>query len=117
MVDLSVVKNAKLRALIESSKKFSSLSTEKQEAHLEHIVSLPDGQQEEVCQFFEKENAKEETDTMSQDEKIRVLMKLYDDVVALEKKFTSLLRKEPELKERKVETKKMQTLLNKLNNS
>lgn len=112
MTDLSVIKNEKLRLLLQESAKFQMLPKDKQHEHIEKIKDLPYAKQEEVCEFLMQENSMEKTHTSSDAEKLKILNKLYEEVVALEQKFTKLLKKEPELKEQEKEKTKMVSILN-----
>lgn len=114
MTDLSVIKNEKLRLLLQESAKFQMLPKDKQHEHIEKIKDLPYAKQEEVCKFLMQENGMEKTHTSSDAEKLKILNKLYEEVVALEQKFTKLLKKEPELKEKEKEKTKMVSILKSL---
>lgn len=115
MMDLFVIKNEKLRSLMENSAKFNSLSDEKQREHIERIENLSAAQQEKVREFFAKENEKEKVEGLSDKEKIAILSKLFDEVKELERRFSKLFRKETEVKDREGDNKKMNELLSKLN--
>lgn len=113
MLDLSVVKNEKLRSLIQASSKFKALSEFQQQKHLAKFQNLSPEQEEKVCDFLEKENAKENK-KMTNEEKLEVLKRLYSELVELEAKFTKLLKQEPENKQREDDQNNMNNLLGSL---
>lgn len=114
MLDLSVIKNEKLRNLVKASRKFQALSEFQQQKHLQGMQNISSEQEESLCQFFTDENAKE-NDEMSNEEKMEILDQLYNEVVELGEKFTKLLKKEPEKKQRKQDDENMDDLLSSLN--
>ncbi|MDA1060252.1 MAG: hypothetical protein O3B47_00470 [bacterium] len=116
MLDLSAIRNHKLRKLIAASASFAALPHEKKGAQIEKIQHLSPAKQRELCEFFEKENEKEKKKGPNNEEQLEILKKLYEEVVALEKKFTKLLKMEPEMKAKANEDKEMGHLLNKINN-
>lgn len=117
MTDLSAIKNEKLRLLLQESAKFQMLPKDKQHEHIEKIKDLPYAKQEEVCEFLMQENGMEKTHNLTNEEKLKILNKLYEEVIALEQKFTKLLKKEPELKEHEKEEAKMANILDDVKNS
>ncbi|OGJ42454.1 hypothetical protein A3B60_02815 [Candidatus Peregrinibacteria bacterium RIFCSPLOWO2_01_FULL_39_12] len=117
MTDISVIKNEKLRLLLQESAKFQMLPKDKQKEHIEKIKDLPYAKQEEVCQFLAQENTVEKAHTLTNEEKLKILNQLYEEVVALEQKFTKLLKKDPELKEQEREKEKMTSILDDVKNS
>lgn len=114
MVDFSVIKDEKLRKLMQNSARFRALPEEKQQDHLNKIKDLPEDRQKAVCDFFEHESVPPKK--LTSEEQLEILTKLYDEVVALEKKFTKLLEKEPENKQKEQEEQKMGNLIDKLDN-
>ncbi len=114
MVDLSAIRNHKLRNLIAASANFAALSEKEQKAQIDKLKNLPAVKQKEICKFFDKENKKEKD--LNNEEQLEILKELYKEVVALEKKFTKLLKKEPEMRSQADEGKEMDELLNKINN-
>ncbi|MBP9770689.1 hypothetical protein KBC97_00845 [Candidatus Gracilibacteria bacterium] len=110
MLDLSVIKNEKLRNLVKASRKFQALSEFQQQKHLDNMKSISSEKEESLCQFFTDENAKE-NDDMTNEEKMQILDQLYNEVLELGEKFTKLLKKEPEKKQRKKDDENMDDLL------
>lgn len=116
MLDLSSINNEKLRNLIATSAKFSALPEDKRSAHIERIKNLSATKQEELIRFFAEENAKEKKLTsLTSEEKLVILERLFNELVDLEKKFTQLLRQETEIKDRENEGHQMDQLINQLN--
>lgn len=113
MPDLSVIKNEKLRNLIQASSKFKALSEFQQLKHLAKFQNLSPEQEEKVCDFLAKENAKENKN-MTNEEKLEVLSRLYSELVELEAKFTKLLKQEPENKQHEDDQNNMNNLLGSL---
>lgn len=74
------------------------------------MKSLSSEKEESLCQFFTDENAKE-NDDMTNEEKMQILDQLYNEVLELGEKFTKLLKKEPEKKQRKKDDENMDDLL------
>lgn len=114
MPDLSVIKNEKLRDLIKASAKFNALSEFQQQKHLQGMQNVSPEKEEKLCQFFTEENAKEDS-TMSNEERLAILNRLFDELGELESKFTRLLKNEPEKQERKKNDEDMDNLLGALN--
>jgi len=117
MTDISVIKTEKLRLLLQESVKFQMLPKDKQKEHIEKIKDLSYTKQEEVCQFLAQENAVEKAHTLTNEEKLKILNQLYEEVVELEQKFAKLLKKDPELKEQEREKEKMASILDGVKNS
>ena len=107
-------KNEPLRQLLQSSAKFKALPKEKQQEHVEKINHLTPENLEKVRQFLEQQNAEENGNRLADTEKLKILTRLYDEVVNLEQKFTGLLKKDPELKDREKDEDKLATLLRQL---
>ncbi|MEK7127055.1 MAG: hypothetical protein AAB848_03015 [Patescibacteria group bacterium] len=116
MTDLSAIKNEKLRLLLQESAKFQILPKDKQHEHIEKIKDLSYAKQEEVCKFLMQENGMEKAHNLTNEEKLKILNQLYEEVVALEQKFTKLLKKDPELKEQEREKEKMANILDDVKN-
>ena len=114
MPDFSVIKNEKLRNLVKASRKFQGLSAFQQEKRLTSMQNLTPDQEEQLCQFFTAENAKENKE-MSSEEKLEILNRLYAEVVEMEEKFTRLLKQENETKQRSQDDDSMNNLLSSLN--
>lgn len=116
MLDLSSINNEKLRNLIAASAKFSALPENKQIAHVERVKDLSPDRQERLCKFFAEENTKEKKlASLTSEEKLIILERLFNELVDLENKFSRLLRQETEVKDRENEGHQMDQLINQLN--
>ncbi len=114
MTDFSIIKNEKLRNLIKASAKFKALSAYQQQKHLEGMQNLSSEQEENLCKFLADENAKENTD-MSNEERLEILNRLFAELGELEEKFSRLLKKEPENKQREKDDNDTDDLISSLN--
>lgn len=114
MLDFSIIKNEKLRNLMQASGKFKYLSEFQQQQHLQGMQNLTPEQEEKACKFFAEENSKENV-VMSNEEKLEILNRLYNEFTAMKEKFTKLLKKEPESKQREQDGDDMNNLLSTLN--
>lgn len=115
MLDFSIIKNEKLRDLVKSSHKFQTLSEFQQEKHLQSMKDLFPEQEEKLIKFFTEENIKDNA-PITNEEKLEILSSLYSQLVQLEEKFTKLLKKDPENKQRENDDDDMNNLLTSLNN-
>lgn len=114
MLDLSIIKNKKLRDLVMASAKFKGLSEFQQQKHLDGMKNLSPAQEEKLCTFFMAENSKENA-PLNSEEKLEVLNNLYNELVKLETNFTKLLKHEPENKQREDDENNMNNLMASLN--
>ena len=110
MIDLSVIKNEKLRSLIQASAKFNALDESQQWDHLSNMQNLSPEKEEKICQFLAEENAKEAA-PVSNEERLEILNRLFVELGQLEDKFDRLLKKEPENKQKEEEAKQMTNLI------
>lgn len=110
MLDLSVIKNEKLRNLVKSSRKFQALSAFQQQKHLQNMQNATPAQEEKLCNFFTNENSKEAS-TLNKEEQLEILTRMFNELVELEEKFHKLLKKEPENKQREQDDEDMNNLL------
>lgn len=113
MPDFSTIKNEKLRDLIKASAKFNALSEYQQQKHLAGMTNLTPEKEAGLCEFLAAENAKE-NEPVTNEEKLEILNSLYHELVELEAKFTRLLKKEPENKQREKDDDDMNNLISSL---
>jgi hypothetical protein len=114
MIDLSLIKNEKLRSLIQASAKFNALDESQQWDHLSNMQNLSPEKEEKICQFLAEENAKEAA-PMSEEEQSRILNNFYNQISELKDNFAKLLKKDPELKQSEIEATQMTNLISTIN--
>ncbi|MFH1284758.1 MAG: hypothetical protein ABIH78_04200 [Candidatus Peregrinibacteria bacterium] len=110
-MDLSAIKNEKLKALVSASKSFAALTPDQQERQIKLLAALPEEKSAEVIAFLTEENEKEVAAEASQ---FKLLKKLYNRVLEMKKDFEHLLKKDAETLDQQKEKSQMSTLLNKL---
>lgn len=110
MLDLSVIKNEKLRNLVKASRKFQALSAFQQQKHLQNMQTATPAQEEKLCKFFANENSKEAS-PLNKEEQLEILTRMFNELVELEEKFHKLLKQEPENKQREKDDEDMNNLL------
>ena len=108
MLDLSNIKDEKLRKLIEESVYFSALTEEEQKGYLDRILQVPDEKVEELCAFFEKENK------AGNEKVIEQLKGVYEEFLDLENKIKKMIDQDPEKKSLQGDEKRLDELLDEL---
>ena len=111
MVDLSIVKDEKLRELIASSKRFQMMPEDAQAKIISQFSKLPEPEQKQFLEFFvgvvKEEKAKEE--------KIKEVIKLNEDLKEGGNKIVKMVREDKENQEVKADKKECENLLSELN--
>ena len=107
MLSLENIKNKKLRSFLENYDHFTSLSEEAQQDYLKKMTDLSNEKQQEVFEFLDLENQKA---------KLEALDAFYQKVEELGNKIVEIAQKKKEQSAEENDAKKLDEILNQINN-